>query len=634
MFVSESKSTKEVVRREKAHKPSPSKLSKTAPEVPLSGNEIPVVKWKRPVVISDEESSESISEQHIVRQSENMPPSNGDIPVVKWKRPALPLEEDTSPESVLADPAGEQKSGGQAEHIPVVKWKKPVVPSDDSITDEPVTRRKARLPPSEEPANDVPVVKWKRPVVPSDEESIPDEPVTRRKARLPPSEEPANDVPVVKWKRPVVPSDEESIPDEPVTRRKARLPPSEEPANDVPVVKWKRPVVPSEKQEVESVPVVKWKVQESSKSTSQNKHRVADLKARSPPELVARKSSSPESLDSQKSGRRIRTANQNMRSMQDRKARSPADLHARNSSSPESLDLRNTKGKKSSLPSGQRRLVKKEVLKAPTDSNRKSLSPENSGMSAQSYKARLPAGSREQHEKPSLKMGMPPKRGGSRVSPQQQNGRAVQSSPSNSYASSSLPKPEEIQSTSSRRSKAREAVLNSPGNASVPDILRSSRSKQQKSNGSLSPELISQEISRKPSSRRSSFSDSRSPSPPSIAPHIMKVAGSPMMRRRTPSPARAAANKPSPNQSPALQQKQQLKLLTNQALSGPHLTPNLGSKLRTPHTGLAKGGTPVKGLIAPGDKKRRLLPLSPDSASRMSPGVKSQAASAARYVLS
>ena len=669
----------------------------------LHDEEVPVVKWKKPVLPSDDDSSGSAVDELGTRQKSNLPAAGGDVPVIKWKKPVVPSDEESS---VSDEPAATHRrvkmpppdqdvpvvkwkksnvpaAGGD---VPVIKWKKPVVPSDEeSVSDEPAeptaTHRRVKMPP---PDQDVPVVKWKKPVIPSDEESLesfPEDLVGKQRQRnLPPSGGAAHDVPVVKWKKPVMPSDEESLEsapgdtlinlrgreapaseDVPIVKWKKPLMPSDEESleslsedavpnrrrlkappreslQDVPVVKWKKPVMPSDEDSIESlsvgdpvskemgragdddIPVVKWKkpVMPSSQEPPSGKPSPKGVKA------AAGKARGTARLSPQSAA----AADVPVVKW---KAKSPRDSPVRNSTSPESLDTQNSANKTKTKKAGdsmpkQQRPVKKDGLKLPADSKRKVVSPE--GPEARRYKVKMPADSSTQQQQQS-KLGGAGGKAKSRLSPQT-HGSNVGKQPS---PTSTLSKNKELQFASARKNKGKESP--SVSSDTPPDFHRESRRSKQESINLVSSELASPTrypstddvTSYKSSSRRSSFSDSRSPSPPSIDPHIRMAINSPVTRRRTPSPARAAAaagfSRLSSGQSPVFHQKQLQRL--NQGLPRPGgmgLSSIGSSKLRGPKSGLMKGGSPVKGLASSsGDKRRRQLPAFPDStAGSTSPG--------------
>jgi len=615
--------------------------------MPGAGGDVPVIKWKKPVVLSDEEES-SISDEPLAnhRGGAKLPPSDNlpqDVPVVKWKK-SLTLSDEESLESFPEDVVGNQRrrnlapSGEASQEVPVVKWKRPVVPSDEehleSDPGDSIANQQGRKAP---PSQDVPVVKWKRPVVLSDEESAPAESHPNQRGRKAPS---SQDVPVVKWKKPMVPSDEESFSEDIVpNKQKLKAPPCESP-QDVPVVKWKKPVVPSDEDSVESlsedsaskrtgrapddVPVVKWKKpvmpssQESpsqvpgGKSSSKGVKGAGDHKARGTARLSPQSAAAAATADVP---------------VVKWKARSPGGSPVRNSS-PESLDTTQTSANKAKTKKAGESMLKqrlvKDGLKLPTDSKRKVASPE--GSEGRRYKVKMPADSSTELQQDKAvaagKLGGAGGKAKSRLSPQTHNSNVgKQPSPT-----SSLSKNKELQFSSARKNKgkASSSTTASPHDNTPPDIPRESRQSKQESSSCVPPELASPAhypstddvTSYKSSSRRSSFSDSRSPSPPSIDPQIRMAINSPVTRRRTPSPARAAASfsRQAPGQNPVFHQKQLQRL--NQGLSGPGGmgVSSVGSKLRGPKSGLIKGGSPVKGLTSPAsDKRRRQLPAFPNS---------------------
>ena len=677
-----------------------------ASEQLLHDEEVPVVKWRKPVLPSDDDSSESAVDELGTRQKSNVSAAGGDVPVIKWKKPVVPSDEESS---VSDEPAATHRrvkmpppdqdvpvvkwkksnvpaAGGD---VPVIKWKKPVVPSDEesSVSDEPAeptaTHRRVKMPP---PDQDVPVVKWKKPVIPSGEESLesfPEDLVGKQRQRnLPPSGGAAHDVPVVKWKKPVMPSDEESLesaPGDTLVNLQGREAPA---SQDVPIVKWKKPVIPSDEESLESlsedavpnrrrlkappreslqdVPVVKWKKpvmpsdEDSIESLSVGDPVSKEMGRAGDDDIPVVKWKKPVMPSSQEppsgkpspkgvkaaAGKARGTARLSPQSAAAAdvpvvkwKAKSPRDSPVRNSTSPESLDTQNSANKTKTKKAGdsmpkQQRPVKKDGLKLPADSKRKVVSPE--GPEARRYKVKMPAdSSTQQQQQQQSKLGGAGGKAKSRLSPQT-HGSNVGKQPS---PTSTLSKNKELQFASARKNKGKESP--SVSSDTPPDFHRESRRSKQESINLVSSELASPTrypstddvTSYKSSSRRSSFSDSRSPSPPSIDPHIRMAINSPVTRRRTPSPARAAAaagfSRLSSGQSPVFHQKQLQRL--NQGLPRPGgmgLSSIGSSKLRGPKSGLMKGGSPVKGLASSsGDKRRRQLPAFPDStAGSTSPG--------------
>ena len=642
-----------------------------------SSEDIPVVKWKAKVPPSDG-SSEDIP---VVKWKAKVPPSDGsseDIPVVKWKAKVPPSDGSSEDIPVVKWKAKVPPSDGSPEDVPVVKWKAKVPPSDGSPEDVPVVKWKAKVPPSNGSPEDVPVVKWKAKVPPSNG-SPEDVPVVKWKAKVPPSDGSPEDVPVVKWKAKVPPSDG-SPEDVPVVKWKAKVPPSNGSPEDVPVVKWKAKVPPSDGSP-EDVPVVKWKAKVPPSNGSPEDVPVVKWKAKVPESKpLNRNSSSPESSDSERFRSKGptgtteaipvvkwkkakvppesspqsngRLANQKTRNTAKSGSESAAGIPVvkwkdriptepesttRKSSSPESSDALKTNSRmKSPAAKGSMLKVKKAGLKVPAGPRQKSASPERSEVPVVKWKVKMPDS--QVHEDKSIKNpSSSTGKGKTKGTPQQHVSRLTQENLNHHAAGSpSQDREEQFQRSSrSRKSRGRIPATNSHSDM-PPEVSRVSHSSSHQSNSSLSSESFSparqistDDLTQKTHSRRSSFSDSRSPSPPSIAPHIRMAIGSPVSRRRTPSPARMSAslNRQSPNHSPALQQKHfQLLMKNHQSLPGSSSSPGIpspGLKIRNPHSpassvpssggGSIKGGAPIRGLTPPNsDKKRRLLPASPD----------------------
>ena len=532
-------------------------------------------------------------ERSPIRKPDPEPMDEGEaVPVVKWKA-RLPAE---SPSPSLSEPSEEDV-------VPARKWKVKQVPSHEENHLQPgeevaagggsprlspqgrlarPTQRPVQQDTREEDDDEVPVVKWKARV--PDDESSSDVPVVKWKAKVPqensvpkrakmPAEAPESDVPAKR--RAKVPEDGAA----PVVRRKARMP--EEPQNsDVPVVKWKAKM-PEEPQNPD-VPVVKWKAKvpaddpQSSPPMGRRKPRVPENSQPSDVPVVKWKAKMPE--DPQISSQTVVR----------KKAKMPED------------DVPVVKWK-AKMPQGE----------------------PSSDVPVVKWKASSPAGSTE-----SLKMRHSPKE--LKRSLQNAKGlrapRKVATMPSNGDA------------TTSPAQHAAESVQLPPVSHSTPHQPTTPPSSPTFSPVVSASDLSSQSEPQvtKSLSRRSSFSESRSPSPPSISPQVRMAIASPILSRRTPSPSRGLAgsmgslnSRQSPVASPSLQQKHL------QYIGGGQQSPVMGrslasasspgsgghiSRIRTPRSpqpGMVKAGSPMKGLTPPGERKqKRMLPSGPFSAGK------------------
>ena len=498
--------------------------------------------------------------------------------------------------------------------------RKAKVSSDESVEEVPPRRKwKVKQVPSvspgdvhqvasdmeESPQRDVPVVKWKA-KMPLDDVSVEGTPVVEWKAHKAEEKLTAGlttDLPVKKWKI-NMPADSEISEDSdvPVVKWKAKMPPADSTAqrnkaissedSDVPVIKWKAKM-PTDtavskrkaKGEEPDVPVVKWKAKMPAE-TSPSRGEIISPEDSDVPvikwkaKMPKRKTVSPEVTDVP---------------LVKLKARSPVDHKEQHSS-----DVRH--------------------------SSSSALKPQGGGQ------ARLhsPKNVRSRLKGPSTGAHSPRNSGHSPSSPS--TGGHSPSSPRNGDHSPSSPSTDARSPNKSAHSPSNSVISDAPHTVGE-ESARISRlaSHQQTRSSSSSPvkQPPEQEVATKTTSlsRRSSFCDSRSPSPPSISPQVRMSMGSPVSRRRTPSPARAmSGTRRRQSSSPVARRKRMQLLATNhQLIPATTSTPGLqtpSSKLRNPRShsaisatvggGLVKPGAPMVGLARPSDlKQKRVLPNTP-----------------------
>lgn len=539
-----------------------------------AGDTIPVVKWKAKV--PDEPSPSSLS------ADDDITPSR------KWKVRQVPSENHhnlavNEEEMAIADvvaaggthrrgrPAQTRRQDG--EDVPVVKWKAKMPPDQDSS-------------PS---SDDVPVVKWKA--------KVPQETAaSEKRAKMPPAEVQGSDVPVVKWKA-RMPGDNE----EPAARRKAKVP-EDSGGSDVPVVKWKAkarvpedsnvPVVRSKVlEDVQSpdVPVIKWK----GKTPREGNAPVIRRKAKMPEEPGSQASDVP--IVKWKAKMPDDSQSPNSFAMR-KKAKGPAVNHQA-----EDVPVARWKAK---MPAENGQPFVKKRAKPPED--------QTSDVPIVKWKAKMP---HPDNEIPNSRLKV-----------------ASSSAEGLKQNHSSL-------SPKGYRSPRKVAAM--PSSRSSEDVAPHSRSQRNTSPPTPphSPVSSSTQLPQdepapsKPLSRRSSFSESRSPSPPSISPQVRMAIASPILSRRTPSPSRSLTSslssltsRQSPVASPVMQRRQlqyigggggqqspgTSRLFTGapSPIPGGHV-----SRIRTPRSQSAVN-SPLKGLTPPGERKhRRVLPSGPSSES-------------------
>ena len=524
---------------------------------------VPVVKWKARVPVDDDDDEdESPSDVPVVKWKAKMPQENSDVPVVKWKAkmPAEDTQNDDIP--VVRRKAKKPDEAIPTSDVPVVKWKAKV-PDEGQNSDVPVVRKtagkKAQISSEED---DVPVVKWKARMPQDGQNSV--SPGSQRRAVK------EDDVPVVKWKA-RVPQD-----GSPSTRKKAQVPAEED---DVPVVKWKarmpqdgqNSLSPGPKKKAaqeDDVPVVTWKArvpQDEQNSVSPGTRRKAQVPTEEDDVPVVKwKAKMPQQEPSAPAARR--------------KARMPED----NQNSDDPVVNRRVKA-----PSDPSAADPSDNLR-PQEDQRQAHSPR--GVRKARKVARVPAEdlitSTEVARVRSPREDLPP----------------------------TLPEP-----------------VTPPLSPPLSPI--GSPAHQTQDDEPYKP--------KKPVSRHASFSESRSPSPPSISPHVRMAIASPVLSRRTPSPSRSSltaslgslSSRQSPSASPIVQARQLQQYMSGGGLGAPQQQQNSpassrsftgsipspgsgGSKLRTPRsksTGVVKTNAPMKGLTPPGERKKRMLPPSPDS---------------------
>ena len=467
--------------------------------------------------------------------------------------------------------------------IPVAKWKVNI-PQDDDI---PITNSReirSKVPPGESKESDVPVVKWKKVKMPEESQNS-DVPVVRKKAKLPENSQSA-DVPVVKWKA-KVPDDS----DVPVVKWKAKMP--EESHNpDLPVVRKK--AKGPENSQSPDVPVVKWKPKMPNDSSTPvfRKPKLPEDSHSSDVPVIRKKVKMPE--ESQKSDVPVVR----------RKAKVPQDSH--NSDVP-------VIRKKAKMPGNSQSPdvpIVKWKAKMPEDSHN-SDAPVIRGKESPALEISNPQGLQRSPKGHRRKIAKMP--AGDRTSSDEYL---------HSHSAPNIQPGEE--SVRASRYSSHQAKLQS--------VLSSLNSQQLEQQEPSQHDNGESETVPKSGSRRSSFSESRSPSPPSISPQVRIAMGSPILSRRTPSPARSQTGsmsslnaRQSPAGSPALQRKQLQMLSGNQQYhslprtspggSGGGIpspsSPNHRSKLRTPRSqsaSIVKTNAPMKGLTPPSDRKKRVLP--------------------------
>ena len=494
----------------------------------------------------------------------------------------------------------------EEEVVPQRKWKvkqvSSVAPASQIVLGDPVnhestgTEESSMLPgkqmkPARSGESDVPVVKWKA--------KMPSDAAAPSRKVISPEDA---DVPVVKWKAKIpsdaaAPSRKVISPEDadvPVLKRKAKMP------SDV--------AAPSRKvisPEDADVPVVKWKAKMPSDAAE-----------------PSRKVISPEDTDVP---------------VLKRKAKMPSDAAAPNRKviSPEDADVpvlkwkakmptdTSTSRKKAVSPEDSDVPVAKWKAKMATDtanSRRKAVSPEDSNFPEVKGKAKMPIDhsieeNSDSHHSPNLAL-------------KSQGGQLQRSLPKNVRnvrSQAKVPNSSAHTTSNGMTSDATHSVCD--------NNTRISRYASHHQDNSPLSSLVSSpgqhppgdDTSHKSLSRRSSFSDSRSPSPPSISPQVRMAIASPVSRRRTPSPARRKRQSPSP-----VHQRKQIQLLSmnHQLIPGSRSSPGIpspGNKLRSPRShhasgspaggGLVKGGSPISGLGSSNDRKqKRMLPSPPPSA--------------------
>lgn len=517
------------------------------------------------------------------------------VPVVKWKA-RLPAEPSPSPGEDLEE-----------DLAPTRNWKVKQVPSfggqdggiEERGIDEELGSSGQHMVPqgSHRPPNKQirqenrrvdtgeNVVKWKArvPVNDDDDETPSDVPVVKWKAK---------DVPVVKWKA-KVPAEDSQNDDIPVVRRKAKKPEEAAPSSDVPVVKWKAKM-PRENQGSD-VPVVMRKArvpeeaQTSSPPIGQKTARVPHDDPADVP-VVKWKAKMPQNGQNSDTGKKAEEDN-----------------------------IPVVKWKAKMPQEGSEVPVVRKKARMPEENQ----SPD---VPVAKWKAKMPADNQASDVPVSRKAAVP----SDSLKPQGQH-RSNAHSPKGIRKVARMPA-QDLETTAVQSSnKAPEPTLPEPVTPPISPV----------SSPVHQPQEEETHKSKKPLSRCSSFSESRSPSPPSISPQVRMAIASPVLSRRTPSPSRSslagslgslsgARQSPSAT-SPALQPRNLQQYMTGGGLGGQQHSPATsrsftggipspspaGSKLRTPRlqsTGLVKTNSPLKGLTPPGERKaKRMLPPSPDT---------------------
>ena len=385
---------------------------------------------------------------------------------------------------------------------------------------------------------------------------------------------------MVKWKAKKVPEEDlQHSDDVPVVKWKAKKVPEEDSqhSDNVPVVKWKGKKVPEEDlQHSDDVPVVKWKAKKVPEEDSQHSDNVPVVKwkGKKVPEEDSQHSDVPVVKWKAKQVPEEDSQHSDDVPVVKWKAKKVPEEDSQHS------DVPVVKWKAKKVPEKQPQHSDVPVVKQKANSSSaKGLPKVNKN---QARVAKIPAGDKSVHHEPS-------------------NVHPVDK------------KPQSLQ-------KSRSHQLPSPSSPALSPVHSLSHQTQDNS-----------ETPRKSHSRRSSISDSRSPSPPSISPQVRMAIASPILSRRTPSPSRGLAGggpRQSPSSSTAMHPKQlqylgggQHSSLASRPPSGTGSVGH-GSRIRTPRSQSASGvktGSPMKGLTPPSDRKqKRVLPTPPSSAE--SPG--------------
>lgn len=550
-----------------------------------NGDAIPVVKWKA----KDPSEPGSLS-------SLSAPSEGNAVPSRKWKVNQVPataggLENHHSDEEIATAEVAAVEGNHSLQRRSRATRPAPQR-QDDNEEDVPVVRWKAKMPEEESPHSDVPVVKWKA--------KAPQEATATEKRTKMPVESHGSDVPVVKWKA-KMPAEDSDVP---VVRR-AKMP-EDARGSDVPLVKWKArvpesgddPVVRRRADDAQSsdVPVVKWKAKMPAEDVSPAVRRKAKMpEETSDVPVVKWKAKMPE--DSQPSN------SPGMR----KKAKAPPENH-------QASDVPVIKWKaKMPAEDGQPSLKKRpKVLEA-------------SDVPVVKWKAKMPPQPDDEASEARWKASNP-----------------------TSSMESLKPHRQKHSSLSPKRTRSPRKVATMPDEDTTQDSedLPASHSSHHQTMPSSSPPHSPTTVSStqlpesepapaKSLSRRSSFSESRSPSPPSISHQVRMAIASPIMSRRTPSPSRSLTaslsslnSRQSPIASPVMQQRHlhyisggQQSPGTNRSFTGaPSPIPGGHvSRVRTPRSqqsGVVKTSSPMKGLTPPGERKhRRVLPSGPSSES-------------------
>ena len=521
------------------------------------------------------------------------PAEEDQLPSRKWKVKQVPSSARSAvlsaeDEEIIAEER--DVSEGSVDDVPIVKWKA-AVPVDDDAS-PPMVKWKAKMPAETQGSDDVPVVRRKA-KMPEETHGSDDIPVVQRKAKIPEETHGSSDVPVVKWKA-KMPTETQGSDD---VRWKAKMPVETQGSDDVPVVRWKAKM-PAETQGSDDVPVVRRKAKMPAETQGSDDVPVVRRKAKMPAEtqgsddvpVVRRKAKMPAETQGSDDVPVVR-----------RKAKMPAETQG-------SDDVPVVR-RKAKVPQGSDGWK----VKMPAETHG------SDNVSVPRRKAKLPEDPRYS-DVGKLKAKMPQNvKSGTTMLPRSDDVPVVKSKASTNDG----PNPQR------HRKIAKMPVDDYSSSEGTPSHSTS----HLVSSPPHSPVISPSHTPRKSLSRRSSFSESRSPSPPSISPHVRRAIASPILSRRTPSPSRGLVGslnaRVSPGASPVLQQKHLHYISSNHQSPATGTSPSRSftsgitssgptghmSRIRTPRsqsTGKVKTSSPLKGLTPPGERKhKRTLPMGP-----------------------